>query len=172
VRLQRLVYRAHHPRWAFAPSSGEGAARYGGRFNPPGMPALYTALRMETAWLEAQQAFPFKAQPMTLCAYTVDCEDVVDLTDPAMLAAHAVSPHDLACPWEDLSMRGQIPPSWVLARRLSGEGVAAIVVPSFAAGATVADRNAVFWQWNEIPPHQVKVVDDQGRLPRNESSWR
>ena len=80
--LTGFAYRAHHPRWSFAPASGEGAARHGGRFNPVGMAALYTARRMETAWLEAQQAFPFKAQPLTLCAYEVDCADVVDLTDP------------------------------------------------------------------------------------------
>jgi RES domain-containing protein len=35
-------------------------ARHGGRFNPLGTPALYTALRPETAWLEAQQGFAFK----------------------------------------------------------------------------------------------------------------
>lgn len=82
MRLTGLVYRAHHPRWAFAPDSGVGAAIDGGRFNSIGMPVLYTSRRFETAWLEAQQAFPFKAQPMTLCAYEVDCADILDLTDP------------------------------------------------------------------------------------------
>ena len=62
IRFTDPVYRAHHPRWAFDPVSGEGARRHGGRFNRPGTPALYTALRMETAWLEAQQGFAFKAQ--------------------------------------------------------------------------------------------------------------
>lgn len=66
MRFIGLVYRAHNPRWAFAPNSGEGAALTGGRFNPPGVLALYTSLRFEIAWLEAQQAFPFKAQPMTM----------------------------------------------------------------------------------------------------------
>jgi RES domain-containing protein len=37
LRLTGLVYRAHNPRWSFAPYSGEGAARYGGRFNPVGV---------------------------------------------------------------------------------------------------------------------------------------
>ena len=105
MRLTGFVYRAHNPRWAFAPDSGAGAALVGGRFNPVGMPALYTSQRFETAWLEAQQAFPFKAQPMTLCAYEVDCEDVLDLTDPATSAAHGIEPADLACPWKDLSTR-------------------------------------------------------------------
>ena len=82
------------------------------------MPALYTSRRMQTAWLEAQQAFPFKAQPLTLCAYEVDCADVADLTDPASRAAFSITPAALACPWEDLAFRGVIPPSWDLARGL------------------------------------------------------
>jgi RES domain-containing protein len=71
VRFRAVVWRAHHPRWAFKPASGQGAALHGGRFNRVGVPALYASLRFETAWLEAQQAFPFKAQPMTLCGYQV-----------------------------------------------------------------------------------------------------
>jgi RES domain-containing protein len=58
-RFHGVVFRAHNPRWAFAPTSGEGAARHGGRFNPPGTLALYTALSPKTAWTEAQQGFPF-----------------------------------------------------------------------------------------------------------------
>ncbi|WP_245579991.1 RES family NAD+ phosphorylase [Niveispirillum irakense] len=167
-----VVYRAHHPRWAFAPDSGEGAARFGGRFNPLGTPALYTALRLQGAWTEAQQGFPFKAQPMTLMAYQVDCADMVDLTDAAILAALGVTGADLACAWEDVADRGQEPPSWALARRLIGEGCAGILAPSFAAGAQPGDVNAIFWRWSPVPPHQVQVVDDAGRLPRDDASWR
>jgi RES domain-containing protein len=172
VRLTGFVYRAHNPRWAFAPDSGQGAASTGGRFNPVGMPALYTALRFETAWLEAQQAFPFKAQPMTLCAYGVDCEDVLDLTDAETLAAHGISPADLAGPWKDLSTRGIKPPSWEIAERLVSAGTAGVVVPSFAKGAVAADVNVVFWDWAPATPHQVRVIDDEGRLPKDASSWR
>lgn len=172
MRFTGLVYRAHNPKWAFAPDSGEGAAVTGGRFNPPGTPALYTSLRFETAWLEAQQAFPFKAQPMTLCAYEVDCDDILDLTDAATLTAHAVAATPLACPWKDLATRGIEPPSWQIARRLIASGIAGAIVPSFAAGAVSADRNIVFWRWAKDPPHQVRVIDDEHRLPRDVSSWR
>jgi RES domain-containing protein len=144
----------------------------GGRFNPVGTPALYTALRFETAWLEAQQAFPFKAQPMTLCAYDVDCEDVLDLTDPATLTAHGITPAELACPWKDLSTRGINPPSWLIGERLLATGITGIVVPSFAKGAVQADINVVFWDWGPNLPHQVRVIDDDQRLPRNATSWR
>jgi RES domain-containing protein len=172
VRLTGFVYRAHNPRWAYAPDSGLGAASTGGRFNPIGMPALYTSRRFETAWLEAQQAFPFKAQPMTLCAYEVDSRDILDLTDPATLAAQGIAPADLACAWKDLSTRGIKPPTWLLAERLAARGTAGIIVPSFAAGAGAADINVVFWTWAPDPPHQVRVIDDDGRLPKDASSWR
>jgi RES domain-containing protein len=172
VRLTGFVYRAHNPRWAFAPASGQGAALAGGRFNPLGMPALYTSLRFETAWLEAQQAFPFKAQPTTLCAYEVDCEDVLDLTDAATLAIHGIAPAELGCPWKDLSTRGIKPPSWTMAERLIASGAAGVIVPSFAKGAGAADINAVFWNWTADPPHQVRVIDAEHRLPKDTNPWR
>jgi len=172
VRFVGTVYRAHNPRWSFAPDSGQGAALTGGRFNPVGTAALYTSLRFQTAWLEAQQAFPFKAQPMTLCAYEVDCAGVLDLTDPATRDANAIMPADLACAWKDMATRGLTPPSWVIATRLTAQGVAGIIVQSFASGATPADVNAVFWAWAPEPPHQVRVIDDFQRLPKDSLSWR
>ena len=171
MRLQGTVYRAHNPRWAWAPISGEGAGRYGGRFNPVGVPALYTSWRMETAWREAQQGFAFKAQPLTICAYDVDCADVVDLTDPAIGAELRIEAQTLACPWEDLAARGRAPPSWELVRKLLARGVAAIVVASYAPGALPADRNVVFYRWSDALPHRVVVIDDESRLPKDDRSW-
>ncbi len=171
MRLVTTAYRAQNPRWSFLPESGEGAARTGGRFNPVGMPALYTSLRLQTAWLEAQQGFPFKAQPMMLCAYDVDCHDILDLTDAAVLREQGIAGADLSCAWKDLATRGQIPPSWLLARRLVTAGVAGIVVSSFAQGCEADDVNVVFWTWGRSPPHQVRVIDDANRLPKDARSW-
>jgi RES domain-containing protein len=134
--------------------------------------ALYTSKRFETAWLEAQQGFAFKAQPLTLIAYDVDCDDVADLTQAATCAGLGVSGNDLACAWEDLVSRGIDPPSWQIARHLYNDGTAAIIVPSYAPGANEDDINVVFWRWSDIKPHSVRAVDDQGRLPRNDASWR
>lgn len=171
MRLKAQVYRAHHPGWAFEPHSGRGAALHGGRFNPKGRETLYTSRRPETAWLEAQQGFPFKAQPLTICAYEVDCEDVLDLCDPQERERLGVGPEDLGCAWEDLASRGRTPPSWSLALRLVEEGAAAIIVPSFAPGAGPQDINIVFWRWSDRIPHRVAVIDDERRLPRDGRSW-
>jgi len=54
-------------------------------------------MRMETAWLEAQQGLPFKAQPLTICAYEVDCDFVLDLTDTDVRARQGLSVADLSC---------------------------------------------------------------------------
>ena len=47
--LECAAYRVHVPRWAYAPTSGDGAAEHGGRLNRPGLPALYLALDATTA---------------------------------------------------------------------------------------------------------------------------
>ena len=165
------VFRAHHPRWAHAPTSGDRAARFGGRLNRPGRPALYTSLSPTTAWMEAQQGFPFKAQPMTLVAYRVDCAAVIDLTDSGVTAALGIEQATLACPWEDLAARGQVPPTWDLAERLIADGCQGTLVPSFAPGTDPGDLNLVLWTWADAAPCRIAVVDDFARLPRDDGSW-
>lgn len=109
---------------------------------------------------------------MTLCGYDVDCEDILDLTDGNVRAAHQVTLDDLGCAWKDLAARKIEPPTWAMMRQLEAGGVAGIIVPSFAIGATALDVNVIFWTWDVAPPHRVQVIDDGGRLPRDMSSWR
>jgi RES domain-containing protein len=72
----------------------------------------------------------------------------------------------------DFLSEGKRLPSWATYDRLVGQGGAGILVPSFALGADAADENLVLWSWGERLPHQVKVIDPSGRLPRNQLSWR
>lgn len=162
-----LVYRAHHPMWAFTPLSGEGAKKFGGRFNRPGVAALYMSLDLTTAWMEAQQGFPFKPQPMTMAAYRVENANVVDLLDPRAQACLGYHAADLACAWEDIAAQRGNPPTWQLADRLQAEGFAGILVPSYAPGSLPSSRNLVLWQWSGA----VQVIDDHARLPKSQASW-
>lgn len=158
--------------WAYQPLSGEGARKHGGRFNRPGLPALYTSLDLTTAWLEAQQGFPFKAQPMTMVAYRVDCRPVADLTDATVLAALVCDPDQLACPWEEMAWHKLQPPTWLLADRLLHEGFVGAIVPGFAPGCTAGHRNLVLWRWGDDDlANTVDVIDDFARLPKTPASW-
>ncbi|GAB4113951.1 MAG: RES family NAD+ phosphorylase [Wenzhouxiangellaceae bacterium] len=165
-----LAYRAHHPGWAWNAESGEGARLHGGRFNPKGVAALYLSLRYETAWAEAQQAFPFKPQPMTLCAYEVDCERIVDLRDPSVCQQLGILPEQLSCAWEDLQSRSQTPPTHAIALRLMRAGSQGILVPSFAPGAPHQAINLVLWTWSRKFPHKVHCIDDHDRLQKPSTS--
>ena len=164
VSWRGQVYRGHNPRWSYPSASGEGASRHGGRFNPRGVPALYTSARFETAWLEAQQGFSYKTQPLTIVTYEVDCTGLLDLCDAQVLQALAFKKEVLGCPWELLIDNRQTPPAWALARQLIEQDIAGIRVPSFAHNAQPDDINLVFWNWSEALPHRVEAIDDEQRL--------
>lgn len=164
IRYQGMVYRGHNPQWAFAPESGEGARNNGGRWNPIDTPALYTSCRFETAWLEAQQSFPYKTQPLTLCTYEVDCAPILDLTDATNLQRYAINDEELKCAWLEQYFAGVEPDTWRIAKDLMDRGIAGIMVHSQAVRATADDINVVFWQWSHHKPHRVTVIDDEQRL--------
>ncbi|MCY4431008.1 MAG: RES domain-containing protein [Rhodospirillales bacterium] len=164
MRFRGLVYRAHNPQWSWTPLSGEGARRYGGRFNRRGMPALYTSLAPLTAIREAQP-LGRHMQPLTLCAYEVDAEPVFDTLDEQCRQALGVSECDLACStWESEMLTGAVPASQALADRLLGAGYVGMRVRSFAAASCADDLNLVMWTWGAALPHLVVLIDDDGRL--------
>jgi RES domain-containing protein len=56
IALKAYAYRVHDPKWSFAPVSGAGAARMGGRANRAGVNALYLSLEPETALAEYRRS--------------------------------------------------------------------------------------------------------------------
>jgi RES domain-containing protein len=96
VRVARLYWRVLAPKWAHDPLSCAGAALRGGRFNPPGMPALYMSEEFVTAVAEYEQDLGIR--PGTLYAYDVDSERVVDLADARTLVTLGVDAPTLRGP--------------------------------------------------------------------------
>ena len=75
---------------------------------------------------------------------------------------------------------GGVPASHALAERLIAQGYAGMLVPSFR-GAVLGhqdldgekesdDRNLVLWQWDDMLPSRVRLVDDEGRLASGRSA--
>ncbi len=171
MRWRGTGFRAHDPRWAWAPLSGAGAAAKGGRFNPVGVEALYLALTVEGMFLEVAHGFGHRFDPLTVCSYVLDVEDVVDLRDAAGRAAEAVDLAAMACAWAYEVASGRTPASWNVARALMARGAAGILTPSFASGARSDMTNLVLWRWGPTRPHKVEAHDPCGRLPRDQASW-
>ncbi len=172
MRFAGTCYRAHDPRWAFKPISGDGAAIRGARFNPKGVPALYLALSIMTAIKEANQGFAHRIDPCVLCSYEVDCADIADLTTDEGRREHAVEWAEMATAWASVLADGARPASWAIHDRLAARGVAGILAPSFAPGTGAEDVNLVLWRWGPGAPHKVAVFDPSGRLPKDQLSWR
>ena len=171
MRFVGTGYRAHDPRWAFKPTSGDGAAIRGGRFNPKGVPALYLGLSIMTAVKEANQGFAHRIDPCVLCSYDIDCQDIADLTTRQGREEVSVSFDAMACAWALAISDGVRPPSWGIHDHLRQKGVAGILVPSFAPGADSEDKNLVLWEWGAELPHKITVFDPSDRLPRDQVSW-
>lgn len=163
MQYRGLLYRALNPVWAREPLSGEGARRFGGRFNPKGTPALYTSLSIMTAIREANQIGTL--QPTTLVAYQAELEPVFDATDAGALQECGLDPHDLAADdWRIRMREDGKAPTQRLAEELIRQGHCGMLVRSFAKGATQNDLNLVLWNWGNAPPRLLSVVDDEGRL--------
>lgn len=157
------LYRALNPVWAVDPLSGEGAALYGGRFNPVGVPALYCSLSPHTAIREANQVGDL--QPTTLVAYRAAIDRVFDCRNGEAVRGAGLRPEELADPaWRDAMRRDGEAPTQRLARMLIADGWHGLLVRSFARGSGPDDLNVILWRWGEKPPARLEVIDDEGRL--------
>ena len=155
------------PKWAYQPLSGAGAARHGGRFNPPGTAALYMSEDYITAISEYEQELGIR--PGTLCAYDIDVSGIVDLTDPQEQELCAVTPAILTCAWKQIWLvQKQHPPTWDLVARLVAANCAGIRVPSVRHFSGV---NIVLWYWNDCPERRVSALDPRNDLPSDQRSW-
>jgi RES domain-containing protein len=112
-----------------------------------------------------------RLQPLTMCEYDVDCEDIADLRGAASQSRYGVTREELECPWLSYLLAGKEAPSWLAADRIKSSGHTGIIVPSFVPGATEANSNLVLSKWSQDLPHKVDVYDPSGRLPRNQLWW-
>lgn len=160
------LWRAYVPRWAHAPLSGEGAARFGGRWNALRQPALYAALELSTAFAEYNQGFV--QHPATLAQLTLTGARLADLTDPEACAALKIDPAIHACEWRAELDAGRTPATHRVAARLARVDFHGVVYPSFMSRG---GRCVCLWRWNAPGAPALAVVDPEGRLPRSPASW-
>lgn len=160
------LWRAFVPQWAFAPLSGEGAARFGGRWNPVGAPTIYAARELSTAWAEYNQGFV--QHPALIVQLDLKDAALADLTDPTVLSGLAVDDDIHLCEWRMRLDEGKVPQTHQLRQRLLADNFDGVIYPSFMSpgGTCVA-----LWRWNEKDAPRLDVVDPDGRLPKTPASW-
>jgi RES domain-containing protein len=165
--VSQRCWRILAPKWAHDPLNGAGAARFGGRFNPKGMPALYLSESIDTAFAEYQQ--DLLVRPGTFCAYQVNVLGIVDLCNAQICNAIATDKATLLSPWKEiLLVEKRSPPTWELSLQLLNQGFVGVRVPS---AQRLGGVNIVLWRWNDHPSRQVSVLDPKGELPLNQTSW-
>lgn len=165
--LKRTFVRVLTPRWAHDPLSGAGAPATGGRFNRPGLEALYLSADIETAWAEYQQMGSIP-RPGLVAGYVVDARAVADSTDDASLPGLGTTRADLNGEWRhSWRIEKREPPTWALADRLIAAGCQGLLYRSAVRRKGV---NIVLWR-TMAAPAPVTVLDPQNDLPRDAASW-
>jgi RES domain-containing protein len=161
-----VLWRAYVPRWAHAPLSGEGAKRFGGRWNPVDKRAIYAARELSTAWAEYNQGFV--QHPALILQLELSGASLVDLTVADMLQELEVTPAIHDCQWRADVDKGRIPATYRLRERLLEQGFDGVIYPSVMSrgGSCVA-----LWRWNESGAPGLRAIDPEGLLPRNQDSW-
>jgi RES domain-containing protein len=119
--------------------TGEGSRRFGGRWNPPGLAAVYASLTPETAMAEtlAHARYfglsEYDAMPRTFVAISVDLSSVLDLTDGKVRQRLAFSLKRIVeTDWRKETDAGKVPFTQWLGHAAADVGFEALLVPSAA----------------------------------------
>jgi RES domain-containing protein len=161
-----ILWRAYVPKWSYAPLSGEGAARSAGRWNPRGVPTIYAARELSTAWAEYNQGFV--QHPALIAQLELRGANLADLTGATGLSDFGLDETIHETDWR-AALDGQtMPPTHQVYFRLLALGFDGVIYPSFMSkgGTCVA-----LWHWNGENQPVLKVIDPEGRLPVSRRSW-
>ena len=164
--LTTVAYRVHDPKWAFAPTSGAGAGKHGGRANRPGVNAIYLSLELETALAEYRQTDAL-LEPALMVSYQVSVAPVVDFRG-GMATGWDELWQDFYCDWRRMVFNEGIePPSWVIGDQVLASGAKGIAFRSILTGGT----NLVLYTDMLSAEDKLTAHDPRHALPRNQDSW-
>ncbi len=134
-------FRSVTPRYATETDllTGEGSQRFGGRWNPPGLAAIYASLTPETALAETlayARYYGLTAQavmPRTFVAISFNLKRVLDLTDGDIRRRLAFSQQRIIeTDWRAEMGEGNVPLTQLLGQAAAEIGLEGLLAPSAA----------------------------------------
>ena len=158
-----VVYRSSTPQFSKAGDilSGSGSARFGGRFNPAGLSAVYASETPETAISETLAHFRYygfdiaSAMPRLFTAIDVALQLVLDLTDSAIRRKLGISRALLLeCDWRRWSPGTELPASQRLGYAAFLAGFEAVLATSAVA---LNGRNLVVFPQNRLKGSAIAI---------------
>ncbi|MEX2286844.1 MAG: RES family NAD+ phosphorylase [Planctomycetaceae bacterium] len=147
--LELTAYRSTSPKYANEQDlvTGEGSRQYGGRWNPPGIAAIYSSLTPETAMAEAiaharYYGFPVQSiMPRTFVAISFKLQRVLDISDAKLRRKLGISKAKLVkTDWRAAKDAGQSPVTQAVGQAAFDAGIEALIVPS---AVVPTERNLV-----------------------------
>jgi RES domain-containing protein len=171
ARLDITGYRSATPKYAKETDllTGEGSRLHGGRWNPPGIAAVYASFTPETAMEETLAHFRYygiplhAAMPRIFVAIRAQLTKVLDLTEGVNRRRIQIAESRLLeCDWRDDVKRGKESLTQLLGRAAKAAGFEAMIVRSAAAKA---GYNMVIFPENLRTASQLSVLDPEKLSP-------
>ncbi len=153
--------------------SGHGASYHGGRWNPPGIRAVYASLDLETAVMESYQefvkfGFPDQSiKPRVLAGIKLNVKRLFDLTDAGIRRKIGFRLNDLTHEdWYSFQIDGE---AWtqVIGRGAFIAGFEGVISPS---ARRRLGENIVIFPDNLDPMSTVELMS-KDELPPHPSDW-
>ena len=173
VTIQATVFRSAGIRYSTESDflSGNGAAKVGGRWNPPGLRAVYASLDPVTATKESYQnfsAYGFKKQvikPRVFIGADVDLHLLLDLSNRKVLGRLGFSITDLVNEdWHAIQSSGEESWTQAIGRGCFLAGFEGLLAPS--ARDLPKGRNLVYFPQNLMRGSSVELLG-KDELPKH-----
>jgi len=173
-RLEVTGYRSATPKYARETDllTGAGSRQHGGRWNPPGVAAVYASLTPEVAMEEALAHFryygipPHAAMPRTFVAIHARLSRVLDLTEGAVRRRLRIAEQRmLEADWRRDLRAGREALPQLVGRAAHAAGLEALLVRSTQ---DPAGKNLVVFPENLRSSSQLYVLDPERLSPEEE----
>ena len=155
--------------------SGKGAAKYGGRWNPIGMRAIYLSLDPDTACQEAFQHFmdygikkTVAIKPHVFASAEIEVSELLDLSDSKILKKINFTLKELlAEDWKGIQQQGIESWTQAIGRGCKAAGFDGLIAPS---SKNKRGQNLVLFPEHIKPPKKCTPVGPD-ELPPPQSEW-